>query len=69
MEDDKDKEDFKSPVYPFYFNRKDKGVLVPKRSYFQFRALGGIVDYCATGFISNSHCTLVQLVAGNLLFG
>ena len=22
--------DYKSPIYPFYFNRKDKRVLVPK---------------------------------------
>jgi uncharacterized membrane protein len=28
MADDND--DFKSPIYPFYFNRKDKRIFVPK---------------------------------------
>jgi uncharacterized membrane protein len=30
MDDKKDNGDYKSPIYPFYYNRKDKRIFVPK---------------------------------------
>jgi uncharacterized membrane protein len=30
MDDKKDGGDYKSPIYPFYYNRKDKRIFVPK---------------------------------------